>query len=512
MGLYPDINEGGTGEFPQAQPVPAPAAQAQPAGQTAAEKPAAKDDGYGVGHAIVDMLSYKLGFGKPILQTQTLALQKQAAEQGAESHRVAMEQAEKKDMLDEAKKTFAQVLPAVIKTDSRYHKDLGHLADVINRSDKTRKFLGVNKLAVTPTGEKNAAGDEEWTVGNEGPDGQVAPLFKGTAQDAVDRFFGAQHPEVVAAIMGETAKKINEDEQKIATARKYESAEMGVKKALGIATTEYDKYLHLKQKFPDMDEWQLKEASGIKIEDRYKPIGTGPVPMSDDRLGVTVMDRNDGDKIKVIPLPGTTWTGYKARTKKETEHWKNLYWPDTDEDPAHEKKAKGIFGAMLDATEDPTEQRRLMTEVLPKFREWAELNPGEVDDGKGQMRKLTVGDMQKKLNELMGAGKAANADGKKNESPDDQGDWGFYRRGAKSRLSKLMAEETAAKNKPLQETQGGKEIKAAESKAAPAAGLYPDAAAGGRGRMTQPGSLAEAAVEKINAWGRDRRQAAAAQP
>ena len=515
MGLYPDEQEGMPEAPPQAAaPAAAPPDQAQPAGQVtaaASEKPAAKEDSsYGVGHAIVDMLAYKLGFGKPILQTQTFALQDQAAKQGAESHKVAMDEAHKKDLLAEASKTMAPGLVAIGKPDSRYHKDLGHLADVINRSNKTREFLGVNKLAVADTGQKNDRGDTVYTVGNETPYGQVNPLFEGTTQDAVDRFFGAQHPEVVAAVMAETAKTHADQQQKIETARKYEGAEWGVKKALGIEVTPYDKYLHLKQKFPEMSDWQAREAAGLKVEDRYKPIGTGPVPMADDRLGVTVLDRNDGDKVKVIPLPGTTWSGYKARTKKETEHWKNLYWPDTDEDPAHEKKAKGIFGALLDATEDPTEQRRMMTEVLPKFREWAELHAGEVDDGKGQVRKLTVGDMQKKLTELVGTRPGAPA--KEGESADDQGDWGYYRRRAKNRLSKLMDDERGAKTKPLQETPGGKEIKAAESKAAPAVGLYPDTAAGGKGRMAQPGSIAEAAVEKINAWGRDKRQAAAAQP
>jgi hypothetical protein len=447
MALYE--NEMGNDLYapPQAAPpevAPAPPQAAPPQENIAAGKPLpqgngnapeaapAKEDNYGVGSAIVDMLAFKLGFGTPIANVQRLKIAGDEDARRAESHKLQVADEERKQMVDQAGRALAGPMIAVAKPDSPYYGDLTHL-QAVNGAPAVKKMLG-GALKVDPTDKIGKDGSKIFRVAIVGEDGQERDSFEATTSEAIDRFDATLNPAAKQAIRNHIATTVADQEGKIALARKMVDESYAVKRAAGVPTTEYDKYVDIKKQFPEMSDWQAREASGLKVEDRYRPLGTSPVPMEDGKVGIAVMDRNDGDKVKMIALPGTTWSQYKAGTKKEAEQWKNLYWPDTDEDLAHEKKAKGIFGAVLDATQDPNEQRRLMKDVLPQFREWAELHTGEETGKDGKPRKLTTGDMQKKLEEMIKAGGGGAAAGGGVAATYDNGNIGMYAR-AKQRAA-----------------------------------------------------------------------------
>lgn len=410
-------------------PPPQQAPQAPPQQQQqapAGPPPAGTDESrYGIGHAIIDMMAQKLGFGTPIANVERLKVAGDENARRAESHKLQQADEERKQTIEQASRALAGPMVAVAKPDSPYYDDATHLQR-INDSPAVRKMLG-GAFKIADAGETGKDGKKLFQVDLvDEATGQVKTSFKDTTAGIVDRFDASLDPKSKALIRNHISQTVQEQEIKIAQARKLVDEGYAVKRALNIPTTEYDKYMDIKKQFPEMSDWQAREAAGLKVEDRYRPLGTSPVPMEDGRVGISVMDRQEGDRIKVIPLPGTTWAQYKAGTKKETEQWKNLYWPDTDEDMAHEKKAKGIFGAVLDATQDPNEQRRLMKDVLPAFREWAELHTGESTDKDGKPRKLTTGDMQKKLSEMIRA--AGGGDPSGGEPQDDKGSIDYYER------------------------------------------------------------------------------------
>lgn len=410
---------------------PPPAAAAPPPGASTQPMPAAQEPSYGLKHAIVDALSQKLGFGTPIRNVETMRMAENSQRLASEQSQMALDQARKKDMLDEAAKTMAPYFLAVGKPDSRYYKDMGHFAEGVNQSEKTKAFLG-GELVAQKTDKTNDKGDAIWSVGVRGKDGQMLQQFEDTTDGAMNRFDASLHPQVGAVIRGEIAKTNAEQQLKIDNLRKYADADMATKQAMGITVDAVDKWKYLKDRLPEhlrgkVSDWQLMEAAGLKIEDRYKPLSTTFVPLADDRLGMLVEDR-DTRQTKVIPVAGSTWSGYKQKTEKEALHWKNAYWPDTDEDGAHERKAKGLFAAELEAAAGVPQKRDLLDRVLPEFRTWVELQEGEVDDGKGGRRKLTTSDMHARLKELMKAAGGAAGEKAPAEKADDQGDWGFYKR------------------------------------------------------------------------------------
>nr|MCU0735871.1 hypothetical protein [Methylotetracoccus sp.] len=243
------------------------------------------------------------------------------------------------------------------------------------------------------------------------------------------------HPEVRKAIYAGIQARNQDNRNKIELAQKYQSADMATKQALGLQVTAYDKYVDIKNKFPDLDDWQAREAAGIKVDSRYKILSHTLIAMDNDQVGFLAEDRKEPGKIVKVAVPGMKMSDYKKNTKDTLEKFTNMHWPVIQgETPEHEVRGKGVFAAAFDAEQKPDRQRWMYTEVMPAFRDWLEQQSGEVDvpgkDGKPTTRRLTTGEMNKQLRAIMkeldGGGEKPAEGGA--ETTDDQGSWDYYRR------------------------------------------------------------------------------------
>ncbi len=434
MALYPDDQQ------PQApQPVPPPTQTPQ----TASAAPRV-DDSYGLPHAIVDALSQKLGFGTPIRNVESMRLAReenarrgQVAQQAMTAQQQALDRDRQAKLVADVARDTAGYFLAVGKPTSGYYKDLNHLASGFNKSEPVKQFMG-GELVVNRTGRTAATGDEIWSVGIKDSTGQVRPQFEDTTPNAMSRFEAQLHPEVRKAIYAGIEGKHAADQETIDKLKNYASADLKTKQALGLPVTAVDRYQDIKQSFPELDDWQAREASGLKVDGRYKILSHTPIAMSGDRVGLMAEDRKEPGKIVTVEIPGMKLSDYKKSTKDTLEKLTNMHWPTSAETPEHEVRGKGVFAAHFDAEQDPSKQRWMYTEVLPAFRDWLERQSGEVEetDAKGKVgtRRLTTGEMNGELRRLMkqlgaGAGGGASSDPKGTTAAkvaDDKGSWSAY--------------------------------------------------------------------------------------
>lgn len=466
MALYPGerYDEQAFQQPPAATAAP-PAQAAQPAaGPETQAMPAGQEPSYGLKHAIVDAVAQKLGFGTPIRNVETMRFAEDTRRMIAEEHNREMAVKQQEQQVKDVARHTAGYFLAVGKPDSGYYKDLGHLAEGFNKSDKVKQFIG-GELVVNKTGRTAENGDEIYSVGVKGADGQVAPQFEDTTENAMNRFEAQLHPDVRKAVYAGIQSKNASDNEKIEQARKYQSADMATKQALGLQVTAYDKYVDIKKQFPDLDDWQAREAAGIKVDSRYKILSHTLVAMDGDRVGMLAEDRKNPGKIVTVAVPGMKMSDYKKNTKETLEKFTNMHWPVTQgETPEHEVRGKGVFASAFDAEQNPDKQRWMFTEVMPAFRDWLERHSGEVEepgkDGKPSARRLTTGEMNKQLREIMkgmegGSGKAEG--GKPTEvaqAGNDNNSWGFYlkpspageKKAGETRPSEAADIEEATKN------------------------------------------------------------------
>lgn len=508
MALYPGerYDEQAMQPPPQAeQAAQAPAVPAQ--GPETKPMPAGQEPSYGLKHAIVDALAQKLGFGTPIRNVETMRFAEDTRRTMAQQAAMEMERQKKTELVADVARDTAGYFLATGKPDSGYYKDLGHLAQGFNKSDKVKQFMG-GELVVNKTGKQAQNGDEIWSVGIKGADGQVQPQFEDTTENAMNRFEAQLHPDVRKAIYAGIQARNTDDQAKIDRARQFQSADMTTKQALGLAVTPYDKYVDIKKNFPDMDDWQAREAAGIKIDGRYKILSNTLIAMDGDRVGFLAQDRKNNDAIVKVAVPGMKMSDYKKNTKDALEKFTNMHWPIVQgETPEHEVRGKGVFAAAFDAEQDPNKQRWMFEQVLPAFRDWLEQHPGEVEetggDGKAKARRLTTGEMNKQLREIMKAvgpeaGKAEEPGAQKANETEEQ----YLRRLNEERKAKAGAaaakgyEQYLKGEKAMAPTTTGQGLRAAERQAAPALGVADVA----RGRMAQPGSIAEQIVSGLDEW------------
>lgn len=411
-----------------APPQPAPPAEpaAQPAAAAPAEPPAPaaakpaepekpKEEGYGVGQAIIDMLAFKLGFGTPIANVTKMQLASDENKRQQATHDLAITEAKKKQMIADAGRDMAGVMIAVAKPGSPYYQDATHFMN-LNKSPAVKQMLG-GSLQVDPTEKTNAAGEKVFSFQVVGEDGSVRSRFEATTAEAVDRFDAGQNPEAKTVLRNTIQLKAAEQNLAIEKARQFVNESYEVKRAAGIPTTEYDKYVAIKKQFPEMSDWQAREAAGLKVEDRYKPLTQYPAYSADGQVWITVMDRNEGDKIKQIPLAGMSAAAWKAGKEKELKYDINKTWPKRDDATPLENDGRDVFEAVIEGERDVNRKVAIYETVMPEFRHWLRLHPGTVDetgkDGKptGKQRTMTPKDVRQNLdriiNETLGTGSAA---------------------------------------------------------------------------------------------------------
>ena len=97
---------------PAAQPAPAPAASPEPGSETK-PMPAAQEPSYGVGAAIVDAISHRLGFGTPIRSIENQRLLENSQRLESERSQALLNATRMKEAEDEFTKVSAPVFLAV---------------------------------------------------------------------------------------------------------------------------------------------------------------------------------------------------------------------------------------------------------------------------------------------------------------------------------------------------------------------------------------------------------------